>query len=394
MKDSGSASGAGRAFNALFSDMVERLLAASDNPAKASAYIAETLRALFGARTVLVFKSTAADDLVSHRLVSVYPERRKDIASRPGMEQLLSQNAASTKCRIAEAGDASVEGEALRELGCASAVIAPLAYGNQLVGSLVLIDLFDLTTMRQVIDPIERLSSIFALVLRNGDLFSHLEEEVAERTRQLEDRSLKLQASLREKDILLKEINHRVKNNLQVIISLLYLKASSFVEGPVRAALEDSQSRIYSMALVHEELYRTGNFETIDMGEYARRLVDRILDSCCEDVDREYRLAPLSLPLDKAVPCGLILCELVMNAAKHAFNGKTGTKLTLGIALDGEEAVLEVADDGPGIPEDSSKLRADSVGLLIVDSLVEQLHARLETKNEGGATFRLRFSAG
>ncbi len=400
-----------RAFNALFADMVERLLAASDNPAQASAYIAEELRALVGARTVLVFQSLLGGEGSDHRLVSVYPERRKALADREGMERLLALAANETRCLIVAADGRSVEADetsvtadgtsvaagsspeaaALRELGSASAVIAPLAYGSRRVGALVLLDLFDPATTSLVIEPIERLSSIFALVLKNADLFSHLEEEVAERTRLLEDRTRQLEASLREKEVLLKEVNHRVKNNLQIVMSLLYLKASTAEEGAGKAALEDSQARVYAMALVHEELYRTGDFETVDLAAYAGRLADRILDTCCDEVEREYRLASLTLPLDTALPCGLILAELVMNAAKHAFRAGGGTRLTLAVFRDGADAVVEVSDDGPGLPPGKPPDRPGAVGFTIVESLLGQLKARLERGTGGGAAFRLRF---
>ena len=275
------------AFNILFADLVERLLAQADSPGRASDFIAEELRSLIGARTVLVFECSVLAPDHRHRLLSVFPERRRSLAELPGMEAFLEASHAAASGKVLES---------VPELGAGLSLLLPLAYGNQRVGAVLLLDLLERATLDKALGTLERLASVLALVLRNAVLYTSMEELVSVRTRALE-------ASLREKDVLLREVHHRVKNNLQIVLSFLYLKASGPVGEETRRILQESQSRIYAMALVHEEIYRSEDFSGVDVADYIGRIVDAVMDASSPDAGRECLVErPLRLPLAEAIP--------------------------------------------------------------------------------------------
>ncbi len=394
------------AFTMMFADLVERLLSLADKPSGSSDFIAEELRALVGARTVLVFQCPTVTDDDVHRLVSVFPERRRPLAKDARIEKILQLSHGYARGRLIQGGDGSPESELLAGLGSDLSILIPLSSGSRREGAILMLDLLDQRNIDKAMVPLERLSSILALVLRNAYLYAHLEEEVADRTRQLTERSRELERSLGEKDALLKEVHHRVKNNLQIVISLLYLKSSAPRDDEAREALEDSQARIYAMALVHDELYRSADLENVDLAEYIPRLVSSIMDPVCPGVQRIFEAESLLLASSLAIPCGLIISELVMNCVKHAFSARGTGSLGLRIARKRDDAVIDLEDDGPGMPEearmnilkpDSLGRRADrSIGLTIATTLAEQLHGRLELRDAAdgynrGARVALRF---
>jgi two-component sensor histidine kinase len=204
--------------------------------------------------------------------------------------------------------------------------------------------------------------------------------------------------SLEEKEILLKEIHHRVKNNMQVISSLLFLQMEHVSNPADRALFAESQKRIQAMALVHEELYGSKDLSSVGMREYVPRLVDRVLAGADIPVSTEFELDEVRLPVTRSIPCGLALNELVMNAVKHGFRPVPGRavegRLRVALRRVGEEAVLEVEDNGPGLPPDFSVEASPTLGMTLVASLVRQLGGELTAKNApgGGALFRLRFA--
>jgi two-component sensor histidine kinase len=269
-------------------------------------------------------------------------------------------------------------------LGAASALILPLAYGTKRVGGIFLLDLLDDETLQKAMDTLKRLSSILALVLRNADLYGHLEDEVAERTALLERRKLELEA-------LLKEVHHRVKNNLQIVLSLLYLKSSSTSSKEARSILQESQDSIFAMAQVHEEIYRTGDFSGIDMADYLPRVADQMIAAANLRITMQYRLESLRLDLGVAIPCGLIVSELVTNSIKYAFSSRKEGTLTVETGMLGGEAFIRIADDGPGFPASPATDRRPGVGMDIVRSLVDQVGGRMIREPGPGASILLLF---
>ncbi|MHB8897485.1 MAG: sensor histidine kinase [Thermoguttaceae bacterium] len=203
-----------------------------------------------------------------------------------------------------------------------------------------------------------------------------------------------LLASLHEKELLLNEVHHRVKNNLQVISSLLSLQARQ-IEDPATARLfEESQGRIQSMALIHEQLYRSGDLARIDFAAYVEDLVSHLrrgLGSDGSRVDFGLRIEPLPLSLDMAIPCGMIVNELVCNSLKHAFPQGEPGQVRIAFARDAGGYCLTVADNGVGIENGPVDENRRSVGLKVVHALVRQIRGGLEVGQERGTVFTIRF---
>ncbi|MFZ5896959.1 MAG: sensor histidine kinase [Myxococcota bacterium] len=203
--------------------------------------------------------------------------------------------------------------------------------------------------------------------------------------------------SLAEKETLLKEVHHRVKNNLQVISSLLSLQSEGLPESQ-RSAFALSQARIQSIALVHEKLYRSSRLSHIDFSDYARTLVEQLFlahDGNRRGINADVSGEGVELPIDTAVPCGLITNELVSNSLKHAF--PAGTRGTVRVQLqrlNPERLELMIADDGIGFPEGFEARRSGSLGLELVFALARQLEAHVSVSGERGATFRFVFPMG
>ncbi|HLJ48931.1 MAG TPA: histidine kinase dimerization/phosphoacceptor domain -containing protein [Bryobacteraceae bacterium] len=206
-----------------------------------------------------------------------------------------------------------------------------------------------------------------------------------------------IRTSLREKEALLKEIHHRVKNNLQVVSSLLGLQSRAVADQQMRKMFQESQNRIHSMALLHESLYQSDNLSRVDFPEYILQLAMHLFHSYGvrgEQVKLTTALDKLYLTLDAAVPCGLIINELISNSLKYAFpEGRHGE---VHIALHEHPvgtAQLVVADNGVGLSKDVDWRTSRSLGLRLVRTLAEQLGARIEVESRVGTEVRLTFSA-
>jgi PAS domain S-box-containing protein len=206
----------------------------------------------------------------------------------------------------------------------------------------------------------------------------------------------RVQASLAEKEVLLKEVHHRVKNNLQVICSLLDLQSSYARDDASAEMFRESMSRVRSMALVHERLYRSGNLARVDFAAYVEALAEHLFRAYQVDV-QAVRLdiraeANLGLPIDAAVPCGLLLNELLSNCLKHAFRGRDRGTVHVSLRQPDDNIELCVADDGVGLPADLEDFqRAETFGLQLVAMLADQLHATTAIQRQGGTAIRLTF---
>jgi two-component sensor histidine kinase len=218
--------------------------------------------------------------------------------------------------------------------------------------------------------------------------------EKMELIRELKRERDRLKESLAEKEVLLKEVHHRVKNNLQVIASLLRLQAGAFEDGPLSNALRESQNRVESMALIHEQLYQTGDLREVDLAEHATLLLNNLLHSYGFDDGRitgHVRMEALPLGVDRAIPAGLILNELISNALKHAFvGGRPGSIWIEGARREGR-IELTVRDDGCGLHEKLERQDRKSLGLQIVTILTRQLKGKLDVESNPGAAFRICF---
>jgi PAS domain S-box-containing protein len=206
-----------------------------------------------------------------------------------------------------------------------------------------------------------------------------------------------IKGSLQEKDTLLREIHHRVKNNLQIISSLLYLQGSSLPDPVARQALRESQDRVHSIGLVHEQLYRSSSFRAIDFGEHLKELTANIAGSYGAMNPRvrvETELESVAVDLDLAIPVSLIFNEILTNAFKHAFPGKRAGKIQIAFHRDGSDnMILRVSDGGVGLPENLNWDNGSSLGLKIVRNLAAQIHGELYAQSAAGVTtFQLSFS--
>lgn len=202
-------------------------------------------------------------------------------------------------------------------------------------------------------------------------------------------------ASLAEKESLLREVHHRVKNNLQLISSLLSLQASRVTDPVVAELFAESRNRVRAMALVHENLYRAGNFARIPMATHIRTLcahLSRAYGLQSHNIQLTTSLADVHLEMSRAVSCGLIVNELVSNAIKHAFpDGRPGHVNVDLHAGERSEIVLAVSDDGVGLAEEVDFTCTDSLGLRLVRDLTEQLHGRVAVSGVAGTTFTVTF---
>ncbi|RMF65667.1 MAG: PAS domain S-box protein, partial [Cyanobacteria bacterium J069] len=210
-----------------------------------------------------------------------------------------------------------------------------------------------------------------------------------------------IRTSLHEKEVLLKEVHHRVKNNLQVISSLLRMQARRLEDHTTATLLLESQNRVQSMAIIHEQLYQSANFSQINLDEYIRPLISNLFQTY--GVSQQHIVPAiathgLSLNLNTAIPCGLIINELVSNALKYAFpDGQTGN-ITICVEIQPSvedsqlsQGMMTISDDGVGMSPDLDWQQTNSLGLVIVRSLVAQLRGSLELKRKPGTTFLISF---
>jgi len=207
---------------------------------------------------------------------------------------------------------------------------------------------------------------------------------------------LLLRTSLREKEALLKEVHHRVKNNLQVITSLLRLEVARNPESGTVGVLREMQGRIRSMALLHETLYRSGNLEQVDLAVYLERVAGQTFRAQNEGkpgVRLRLELTWCPVSIDQAIPCGLIVNELVSNCLKHAFPAKRDGEVAIRLRpADAKGHVqITVADDGPGLPADFATRRQGSLGVQLVEDLARQLEGTLTIGRDVGASFTVTF---
>jgi two-component sensor histidine kinase len=203
----------------------------------------------------------------------------------------------------------------------------------------------------------------------------------------------RLFATLREKEVLLREIHHRVKNNLQVISSLLNLQAASLSDPQAAEMLKESQNRVRSMALVHDQLHRSPDLSRIGFREYVKNLCASLFSSYGVDSARialRVDVEDIALPIDAAIPCGLIVHELVSNSLKHAFPGGRRGEIFIGLKSQPPRGtVLTVADNGIGLPKTIDLFTASSLGLRLVRILAGQIEAPVRHRSGAGTVFEI-----
>jgi two-component sensor histidine kinase len=247
------------------------------------------------------------------------------------------------------------------------------------------------------------------MAVQLGEQHRMLEQRVAERTVELsrvneqlirdnEEKArlyTQVRGSLKEKEVLLKEIHHRVKNNLQIISSLLSLQSDRIQDKQVNQLFRDSQNRVRSMALIHEKLYQSSDLTRIDIKGYIQGLSSYLVRSFAAEargVTFRVEVDDISLGIDEAIPCGLMINELVSNSLKYAFSdGRQGEVCIRFHAQEDGRMHLEVSDNGAGLPESIDFRDTTSLGLQLVNSLVNQLDGTIELDRSCGVEFRITF---
>ncbi|MGD9374734.1 MAG: histidine kinase dimerization/phosphoacceptor domain -containing protein [Anaerolineae bacterium] len=277
--------------------------------------------------------------------------------------------------------------------GWQSLLVVPLVIRDRVIG---LADLWEMRRDRRFtaseIQLCRTVAADAAAAIEHARLYEQARREITER-KAIE---AQITASLAEKDVLLKEIHHRVKNNLQVISSLLYLQSRQ-IRDPVNAEMfEESRHRVRSMALVHERLYQAPDLARVDFAEYVRSLISYLYQSYSVALDRvqvDVKVEPVDLGIDIAIPCGLILNELVTNALKHAFPPDSAGRIDVAFHhCDPDTFQLIVGDSGVGLPAGQEVWRDGSLGLQLVRTLVEQLGGSLHLDSGQGTRFSITFS--
>lgn len=204
----------------------------------------------------------------------------------------------------------------------------------------------------------------------------------------------KLESSLNEKTILLKEVHHRVKNNLQIISSLLNLQAFQIKDDKIKTIFRESQNRVLSMALIHEKLYQSNNMNNIYFSEYLKELIDtlsRSYNSTDSYIDFELELIPINIGIDTSITLGLIVNEIISNSLKHAFAGRMDGKIKISLTKTDNSLCLKISDNGIGLPENFNYKETSSLGFNIIINLIEQINGSLVVKNINGTIMEITF---
>jgi two-component sensor histidine kinase len=217
---------------------------------------------------------------------------------------------------------------------------------------------------------------------------------LAAETRRAEEACSQVERSLEEKEVLLKEVHHRVKNSLQIVLSIIGMEARRAVEPEVRDAYQGIQERIRAISLIHDRLYGLESERRMDLGGYLGDLISHLGEGFGErPVLFEIDGGPVRLPMDYCLDIGLVVTELVINSYRHGQGIGTPSSVRVRLDLDGQELRLEVADDGPGFPPDFLPESATSVGFKIVSSLIRGRNGRLQVSSGSGARVEVIFSS-
>ncbi len=223
------------------------------------------------------------------------------------------------------------------------------------------------------------------------------QKEAAERDKEIiAKQNGTIQQSLRERETLLKEIHHRVKNNLQIIANLLYLQSGKFDDEHIRNVLEEGQGRVRSMSLIHQKLYENEDLKSIPFGEYVQELVNEIRSSFGHEAEKvrvQVKADDAYFDVESAVPLGLIINELTTNTFKYAFDRKEEGQFSIYLTREDDQYQLKVSDNGRGLPEEIDLRRTRSLGLRLVRILSDQLEGEYSIDGKDGMSFTLRFAA-
>ncbi|MEA5601480.1 PAS domain S-box protein [Nostoc sp. UHCC 0252] len=242
------------------------------------------------------------------------------------------------------------------------------------------------------LDLLDQLTVQLAIAIQQSSIFEQAQTELVQRQKA----EVKLRHALAEKEVLLKEVHHRVKNNLQIVSSLLQLQSQTLKDPEVIKVLRESQNRIESISLIHKNLYTSANIGQIDVGDYIQNLAASLLISYQiwpEKIALETDIDSVSLNVDQAIACGLVINELISNALKHAFPNQKAGKISIGLRNIGKNIEMTVRDNGIGLPDNLDWKNTDSLGLsLVYDLVTEQLEGDITLERNHGTVFKIQFT--
>jgi PAS domain S-box-containing protein len=265
----------------------------------------------------------------------------------------------------------------LQEQGIKSMMIVPMMLRHQCLGFVG----FDyVRAIHEYNDMETELIELFAQMLVN--------------IKSREKQENKLVESLEEKATLMKEIHHRVKNNLQVISSLLYLQSNHIEDPEIKKILKISENRIIAMATLHEKIYQSKEFSKFDFKAYVEAIIEHLVSYYTNEkfkLKLNMNIERIYLSIDKAIICGLIINELITNAIQHAFTNKDKGTVAVAIKEQDEWITMEIADNGKGMPQNINYLKTQSLGIQLVENLVKQLKGTLSMESEKGTLVFIKF---
>jgi two-component sensor histidine kinase len=235
---------------------------------------------------------------------------------------------------------------------------------------------------------------ILALLYSRYRLKQRTNKELELHQNEIAKQNVSLQHLVNEKEWLVKEIHHRVKNNLQIVMSLLNSQSAYIDNESALTAIHDSQHRVHAMSLIHQKLYNTDNLSSIDMSLYIRELVSYLTESfeTAQQIRFEFDLAPIEMDVSEAVPLGLILNEAITNSIKYAFPEGNGGVISISLShADSQQCLLVIADNGVGIPLQSTNKKSGSLGMSLIQGLTEDLEGNFSIENKKGTTIKISF---
>jgi PAS domain S-box-containing protein len=309
----------------------------------------------------------------------------------------------------------TVIGQTGREAGTKSYVSMPIYFEGKTIGAIGISSFLkksaftevELKLLEIVAQQIELAinNAAHAEALRESNVL--LEAKVLERTMELTRTNTELRreitkrkkvekqlkSSLKDKEVLLKEVYHRVKNNLQVISSLLELQSDFIEDEKVVKMLAETQDRIISMAFIHEQLYESSDMATLDFDEYISTLVSNFVDSygiSTKDIKINTNICKTELSIDRAIPCGLLINEILSNCLKHAFPDKRG-EISIKTSTDDQNCTLIIKDDGIGLPEKFDIEKSETLGFQLITALIQQLGGFITVSTQAGTDFTIVF---
>ncbi|MGV0027222.1 GAF domain-containing protein [Phormidesmis priestleyi ANT.L61.2] len=279
----------------------------------------------------------------------------------------------------------------LRALGVRAKLVVPIVQKDTLWGLLMTHQCKPRQWQPWEIELLQHIADQLSIAIQQAALYQQVQIELSDR----QCAEARLRSSLREKEVLLQEVHHRVKNNMQLVSSLLNLQASAIHDPNILEPFQESQQRIQVMALIHEQLYRASNLAKINFSSYVQNLATSLFQSSCANsshIQFCVDVVAVELDIDIAIPCGLMINELVSNAIKYAFQDDRPGEISIRFSQHSDQDyVLTVQDNGLGIPIEIDIYHTDSLGLQVVCALTEQLEGTLTLNRENGTAFQIVF---